>query len=1000
MGPVQTSLPMSSMIPKGQPCAVLDIKDCFFSIPLHDEDKERFAFSIVFPNSQRPNLRFQWKVLPQGMVNSPTICQITVDRALEPVRCSNPTVTIVQYMDDILIAAPSASQIKIRRDIETLHDMQQLVGSLQWLRNIILIPPEVMDPLNDLLKGKNSWEQKTLTPEATRSLDFIEQQMSRSTLTRWDASASIDLYVHFTKKGGVGALAQGPPDKAQPILWVVSGKPSRAFSPGVECLGNLIMKGRKLALKHLGAEPTKIYLPFRKQLSAQSTTVSEHLAMALAGFGGEIHYAAKPPWTQLLAIVDIDLPPKIVDRPQPGPTIFTDASSLTSTAAAVWQSGEQWQCIKTTDPTLSVQQLEAAAVVLACGLFPEEHLNIVTDSIFVARLCLAMSGPGVAVSTVAMMLEEALFSRKGTISVIHVNSHNPVKGFFQIGNDKADAAAKGLWTLRDARQLHESLHIGAKALAKKCGISTADAKHVVATCPHCQKSPLWSSGVNPRGLKASEIWQTDFTLCQLLKPRAWLAVTVDTYSGVIVATQHPKTDSKATIQHWLTAMAWLGIPKQIKTDNGPNFVSKSTQAFVAKWEITLVHGIPYNSTGQAIVERANQTLKAKLEVLAKTEGFTSSIPSGDQARILATALLALNQFSRGDEKTSPAQKHWATRALEEGPHVVVKNELGEWEQGWRLVLAGRGYAAVKKDGKDWIIGRPCDAYTPVPEENDEPPSNPATPKDPAPLGFPKIGDSSLYQTYWCPASNPGKSYCSHPKYGYCGYWGCETIVTSDRWQPQQPDKFLQVRVLYHQEEEMYHFLEETILLRKREVMTAITIAMLLGLGATGTATSVSALVTQHQRLSQLQMTIDEDLLRIEKSISSLERSISSLSEVVLQNRRGLDLLLMQQGGLCAALREECCFYADHTGVVRDSMAELRGRLAQRKREREARQGWFESWFNQSPWLATLVPTLIGPLTMILLTLIFGPCILNKLVSFVRRRLGKVDILFVERMQLS
>ncbi|NXF42257.1 POL1 protein, partial [Nyctibius bracteatus] len=183
----------------------------------------------------------------------------------------------------------------------------------------------------------------------------------------------------------------------------------------------------------------------------------------------------------------IDLPRKVMDRPQQGPTVFTDASSMTSTAVAVWQSGDEWHCIKMTDCALSVQQLEVTAVVLACGLFPMEHLNIVTDSMFVGKLCLAMSGPGVSTSTAALMLEEALFSRKGTISVIHVNSHNPIKGFFQNGNDKADTAAKGLWTLQDARQLHESLHIRAKALSKKCGISVTDVKHIVATCPYCQK---------------------------------------------------------------------------------------------------------------------------------------------------------------------------------------------------------------------------------------------------------------------------------------------------------------------------------------------------------------------------------------------------------------------------------------------------------------------------------------------------------------------------------
>ncbi|NWJ11328.1 POL1 protein, partial [Crypturellus undulatus] len=169
------------------------------------------------------------------------------------------------------------------------------------------------------------------------------------------------------------------------------------------------------------------------------------------------------------------------------PTVFTDASSMTSTAAAVWQSEDEWHCIKMTDCALSVQQLEVTAVVLACGLFPMEHLNIVTDLMFVAKLFLAMSRPGVSTSTTALILEETLFSRKGTISVIHINSHNLIKGFYQNGNNKADAAAKGLWTLRNARQLHESLQIGAKALSKRCEILVTDAKHIVATCPHCQK---------------------------------------------------------------------------------------------------------------------------------------------------------------------------------------------------------------------------------------------------------------------------------------------------------------------------------------------------------------------------------------------------------------------------------------------------------------------------------------------------------------------------------
>jgi hypothetical protein len=72
-----------------------------------------------------------------------------------------------------------------------------------------------------------------------------------------------------------------------------------------------------------------------------------------------------------------------------------------------------------------------------------------------------------------------------------------------------------------------------------------------------------------------------------------------------------------------------------------------------------------------------------------------------------------------------------------------------------------------------------------------------------------------------------------------------------------------------------------------------------------------------------------------------------LSEIVFQNRRGLDLLFIHQGELGTALHEECYFYIDHSGIVKDSMAKVREELGPRNREKGQNQGWFETWFSTS-----------------------------------------------------
>ena len=111
MGAAQSGLPQLSAIPKDWRIIVLVIKDCFFSIPLHKEDTCRFAFTVPATNHEGPDQRYEWTVLPQGMANSPTMCQAYVDKALQPIRKSDKDLKIYHYMDDVLLAHPDQDKL-------------------------------------------------------------------------------------------------------------------------------------------------------------------------------------------------------------------------------------------------------------------------------------------------------------------------------------------------------------------------------------------------------------------------------------------------------------------------------------------------------------------------------------------------------------------------------------------------------------------------------------------------------------------------------------------------------------------------------------------------------------------------------------------------------------------------------------------------------------------------------------------------------------------------
>ncbi|RMC19781.1 hypothetical protein DUI87_03345 [Hirundo rustica rustica] len=250
------------------------------------------------------------------------------------------------------------------------------------------------------------------------------------------------------------------------------------------------------------------------------------------------------------------------------------------------------------------------------------------------------------------------------------------------GNRQADSLAAPVEKARlpdifqQAKLSHQQYHQNVPGLIHQFQLTRSQAQAIVATCPNCQVQAMPSMGEK---------------------------------------TDHAK-------KHLVQAFSVLGIPKEIKTDNGPAYTSKGFLEFVQQWGVEHKTGIPHSPTGQAVVERAHQTLK---QVLARQSSTTVWMSPHEK---LCKAMFTINFLNCSFENISPpVVRHFNSGnqfKLSQRPPVMIRDpETWETKGLYELVTWGHGYACVATpSGPRWIPQKwvkPFVPKNPAPAEGDK-----------------------------------------------------------------------------------------------------------------------------------------------------------------------------------------------------------------------------------------------------------------------------------------
>lgn len=578
--------------------------------------------------------------------------------------------------------------------LRTLNDFQKLLGDVNWLRPTLKLTTGQLKPLF-ILKGDSSPNSpRQLTPEARECLNLVQRALEEAHLNYIDYSRPLLFLIFVSAYSPTGLFWQDGP-----LMWVyLQASPAKIVMAYPQAIAQLLFKAQRISLQTFGKEPDLIITPYTKEQL-------EHLAQGLTDWAilmctivsqFDNHYPDSKV-CQFFKMHPVNFPRIIVSSPlQKARLVFTDGSSNGSAAVV---SGEKVEVIKI--PNCSAQLAELKALQLALLMFPDEPCNIYTDSVYVSQIVspletAAFVAPVSSICACLLQVQALLWQRREPIFVGHIRGHSMLPGPLAQGNELADSYTRSscCYVLMNgtaydkALQMHRKFHLNASSLRFHNGITKEQAAQIVSQCPQC--APFISSpnlGVNPRGLQPNDIWQMDVTHISSFGKLRFVHVSIDTYSGLLFASAHSGEKIKDVKSHCLQAFAFMGVPRQLKTDNGPAYTSGPFRKFCEDYDIVHKTGIPYNPQGQAIVERAHLTLKNYLE---KTKTGDQNSPPAK----LAFITYILNFLLVDKNNCSAADRHWKGKRHKEGMVRWKDLASGVWKGPDPVLVRVRGSACV------------------------------------------------------------------------------------------------------------------------------------------------------------------------------------------------------------------------------------------------------------------------------------------------------------------